>query len=358
MRYSMKFITFFFLLVISLLSGEIIYRSKSYISQDALHPDLLDAQPRPKRTLMKIEKEIEQEEQEEKILYEEMEFPRPSLEEFYNVFYLDRKGKLFVHPKSVVDLRKVANISKDSQLYYGIEKDGLDIYEFPIQTFEGIESIYYSENKNETNPKELKIFIDSKNPEIVQIELFGEPYSKGERKIFPSGTELEVTATDADSGIKAIRILNKNGDILAKADVLFEQEKEYKARFSLTNSTQELIVEVEDNVSNSVRSESIQVEIDATPPQITLNIEPQLSELQEANGLCPMFTTISALAEDKETEVSLIEYRYPNGKWKPYKSKLVLAKAGTYRIEFRAKDYFGNTSLPVYVECRVVEEAN
>lgn len=355
----MRLVLIFFVILVSVLSGDSLFRSKAYISNEQ-NIEVLDAKSnKKKRTLRVIEREVIepdtsnlQEETSERALFTSS----VELEEFLNVFYIDQNKQLFVHPKSVLDLRVVTNSPSNSLLYFGFEKDNLELYEFPIRPTEGANSIFYADRKDSTSPDSFPLIVDSQNPVIIDMELIGDVYSANAKQVFAMGTELEIKVADSDSGIKAIRVFNQRGKLISSSQILFEQKKEHTEKFSLRDPTlKHVIIEVEDNVSNIIRTEPIPVQLDGNPPIVTVQVEPTQTELEEANGICAVGTILSVNAVDSESEVTEIQYRYPNKEWRPYKSRLILANPGEYKIEFRAKDYFGNISLPVYFECTAVE---
>ncbi len=354
----MKLIFIFIIVIVSFLSGEVLFRSNAYISKDQNLEGLDSSSSKSKRTLRAIEREITEESKPDlqKETLEKDQSLSPELEEFLNVFYLNQKRQLFVHPKSVLDLRVVTSSPANSLLYFGFEKDKLELFEFPIRLPEGASFIYYANKENSPFPDSFFVIVDNQNPSIVDMELVGNVYTSKNKQVFSVGTEFNILVKDSDSGIKAIRLFNQNGTIISSSQVLFEQKKEYSKKFPLTDPTiKQMIVEVEDNVSNVFRTQPIPIEIDGNPPSLKILVEPQRTELEETNELCALGTKVSVSAQDNESEVAEIQYRYPNKDWKPYTSRLVLAKPGEYKIEFRAKDYFGNISMPVYFECNVVK---
>jgi len=358
----MKFFISFLLLLTSLLAGEIIFRSNAHIIKDKaeeveeqsletpLQPNIEET-VKKKRVLRKIERVIEPQ-----LETQERKIEDVSLENSESIYYINRSGEIFIHPKSVLDLRKILNLSQNEPLYYGLEGklDTAYIYPFRIPP-EG--SVVYYGRELEQTPSTIEVRVDSKSPEFIGFEFLGESFKRKDGQVYYGGNnlQLKVSAVDSESGIKAIRVFNENDELLFSNQALFEQEKKWETIFEISSQNfKELIFEIEDNVTNVFRSEKIPVLVDLTPPKIQIQIEPELA-LDLENETCALGSKVSIIAKDEHTQVKEIQFRYPNSDWKKYISRLILNKPGIYRMEFRAIDYFGNTSLPEYFECKVLE---
>ncbi len=357
----MKFFISFLLLLTSLLAGEILFRSNAHIIKDKaeeveeqsletpLQPNIEET-VKKKRVLRKIERIVEPQ-----LETQERKVEDVSLENSESIYYINRSGEIFIHPKSVLDLRKILNLSQNEPLYYGLEGklDTAYIYPFRIPPEGGI--VYYGRELEQT-PKTIEIQVDSKSPELVSYEFIGESFTGPNGQVYYGGNnlQLKVSALDSGSGIKSIRVLNENAELLFSNQALFEQEKKWETIFEISSQNfKALIFEIEDNVTNVFRSEKIPVLVDLTPPQVQIQIEPKLA--LDENETCALGSKVSITAKDEHTQVKEIQFRYPNSDWKKYISRLILNKPGIYRMEFRVIDYFGNTSLPEYFECKVLE---
>jgi hypothetical protein len=360
----MKFLTLFFVLITTLVAGEILFSTNENISKREMKsPEVKQSSTPeqelveetvsiPKRTLKRVEKVIEPVQPAERVMEPEVLAPDKS----ETIYYQNRKGDFFLPPSSLFDLRKIVGSSLQTPLYFGFQDTQLEKYSYPFRIPVDQNKVYYSEKKEDKTPRVLFVNVDSVNPEISSLQLDGKSYQKKETgKLYYSlGTELKVVAKDSDSGVKTIRVFDQNGIPIERTSALFEQEKNLSYTFSLNrDDTESIQIEVEDNVGNTTRSEKMQIMFDVRPPVVTLSVEPTQNGSERNNNLCALGSKIGATAKDNESEVTEIEYRYPNTDWKKYTGRLILNKPGIYRMEFRAKDFFGNTSLPEFLECRV-----
>jgi subtilisin family serine protease/pimeloyl-ACP methyl ester carboxylesterase len=170
--------------------------------------------------------------------------------------------------------------------------------------------------------------IDAKDtvPPILNLEIMG---NKGKYSWYNSDVMIELVADDEGSGVHHTEYIENDLAIVEyKEPIVFDQEGSYVI--------QALAV---DNVGNNSDLTILEIGIDKSKPESTINIEGSFGQNNWYTGT--VIATITS--EDILSGVALTQYSLDNGiTWTEYNNPINLDEEGIYTLQFRSVDNAGN----------------
>lgn len=260
----------------------------------------------------------------------------------------ETNGKLYVTGSTAFTLSVTDNLSGVARTEYRID-DGqwLPYASFAIAT-EGEHVIGFRSADNLSNQeaeKILTIIVDNTTP--VSTIAVGSPQYSANGNLYISGrTELDISATDSASGVKA----SEYGiDKAAFSD--------YAGPFSfaaLTDGGHIVVFRSADNLGNLETAKQLDVILDKTPPQTVITASPPLTA-EAVNTISPQ-TIFTLTTTDNLAGVKGIWYRIDDGQWLLYADGFTLAglKAGSHTISYSACDNVGNDEAERTISVRLI----
>lgn len=198
---------------------------------------------------------------------------------------------------------------------------------------------------NREDQQSLKIRIDNTPPTLTPTPVGRFVTGRNGYTAAPQ-FQLAVRAHDAGCGVQAVYMNLDNGGWtpLKGTALLFEKP-----------GTHHVQLMAEDILNNRSAIKQMTVTIDATPPRLVILASPA-PLVENGASVCRPGTVVSLAAEDDETQVARIEYRYsPNNEWiGSMDTRQPLQDTREFFIEARAIDSVGNTTeqIPSF-RCRV-----
>jgi hypothetical protein len=165
-------------------------------------------------------------------------------------------------------------------------------------------------------------------------------------KWYSSDIEVTLTATDGVEGTD-----------VAKVEYKLEGQdwKAYDLPFVVSNEgTTNLFFRSMDNAGNVEEAKVAVLNIDKTAPAVTCTLTGKKGDVENW-FVSDVQVELTAVDEPTSSNsgVQKIEYRYENGIWQDYSSKVTETSEGTTKVYFRAIDNVGNTSDEKMVEINI-----
>lgn len=262
-------------------------------------------------------------------------------------------NKVYFSGRTKLKLTAVDNKSGIKRLVYSIDKGSFVDYQDPfyLPNKSGIHSVdYYAvDNTENTTDKDSYmhnagiIYVDLTGP-ILSHSFTGEIFQKGDTTYIGKTTQLQLAATDPESGLQYISYSVDNT----------KEETRYKQPFALQGGGLHTVNYFGyDNVNNRNISQFL-IRLDDQAPEIYYNFSVPLinedTDTKEADKKGEVFTYPSYLAifvgaADKETGVNTITYSINKGPETPYALPIRgFKKRKEYTIKVTATDLLGNKS--------------
>ncbi|MCD6142375.1 chitobiase/beta-hexosaminidase C-terminal domain-containing protein, partial [Candidatus Bipolaricaulota bacterium] len=184
---------------------------------------------------------------------------------------------------------------------------------------------YAIDNAGNNNSTSFNVNIDREVP-VLSHSLSG---TAGNNNWYTSNVDVTLTATDASSGIDAIKYTINGGGA----------EQEYTAPFTISSNGQYTIdFYAIDNAGNTASEQSFSVKIDSTSPVSSVSI----SGTKEGN-VYTTDVTVSISRTDSMSGIAYTKYRVNGGTWTTYTAPFTLSTDGTYTVDYYSADNAGNT---------------
>ena len=148
---------------------------------------------------------------------------------------------------------------------------------------------------------------------------------------------LELTATDADSGVASVEYRAGDGDWQTYTGAVPAPEGETTYGYRATD--------VNGNVS---AEQTVSVRRDVTAPTVAASYDDQ-------DGAAEGTVAVTLTATDATSGVGSISYRVDDGAWTTYADPVEVTGAGEHVVRFAAADVAGNTSEVGEVTVRIAE---
>ncbi len=261
--------------------------------------------------------------------------------------------KIYFSGRTKLKLTAVDNKSGIKKLVYSIDKGSFVDYQDPfyLPNKSGIHSVdYYAvDNTENTTDKDSYmhnagiIYVDLTGPALSH-SFKGETFQKGDTTYIGKTTQVQLTATDPESGLQYISY-NVDSE---------NEEIRYKQPFALQGSGLHTIHYFGyDNVNNRNVGQFL-LRLDDQAPEIYYNFSVPLIN-EPASGekagkkedilTYPSYLALFVGAADKETGVNTITYSINKGKETPYAMPIRgFKKRKEYTIRVTATDLLGNKS--------------
>ena len=183
---------------------------------------------------------------------------------------------------------------------------------------------YAIDNAGNNNSTSFNVNIDREVP-VLSHSLSG---TAGSNNWYTSNVAVTLTATDASSGIDAIKYTINGG-----------AEQEYTAPFTISSNGQYTIdFYAIDNAGNTAATSSFTIKIDSTSPVSSVS----LSGTKEGN-VYTTDVTVSISRTDSMSGIAYTKYRVNGGTWTTYTAPFTLSTDGTYTVDYYSADNAGNT---------------
>ena len=183
---------------------------------------------------------------------------------------------------------------------------------------------YAIDNAGNNNSTSFNVNIDREVP-VLSHSLSG---TAGSNNWYTSNVDVTLTATDASSGIDAIKYTINGG-----------AEQEYTAPFTISSNGQYTIdFYAIDNAGNTAATSSFTIKIDSTSPVSSVS----LSGTKEGN-VYTTDVTVSISRTDSMSGIAYTKYRVNGGTWTTYTAPFTLSTDGTYTVDYYSADNAGNT---------------
>ena len=249
--------------------------------------------------------------------------------------------------RSKIILKSVDKVSGVARIYYSIDSSKNRIYQYPISTLyfkEGKHTIDYYAVDNVNNKEKIKsynFFIDRTAPILVE-EIIGNSFINNGKEYSSGRTQLKLTAVDNKADVKGIYYSIDNAEY-----------KEYKKPVYLSTSGALSIKSYAvDNVNNrSIASEQSTKNkasyIDLSGPKLSYYFKGKVFKISDT-AFVNKKTKIYLKAVDKESGLSLLNYKIDNGKEIPYSKPFSISDDNVHKVQMFGTDNVNNTSHLIF----------
>ncbi|RME93583.1 MAG: hypothetical protein D6767_00645 [Candidatus Hydrogenedentota bacterium] len=256
--------------------------------------------------------------------------------------YDDGKN-IYATSKTKFALESADNLSQTKYIEYKIDDSPYQKYQNPIKIeAEGQHRIVYRSVDQAGNVEPEKVYlviIDNSAPD-VNLSTKEELVESNGFIYGPAKVTVQITATDAYSGVKSILYATGEGDF-----------QEYKDAIILDKSGEHIIrYKAVDNLGNETEVKVFRVIVDAEAPSVT--IQPKDKLVKVGDKLYAKRDNVFTIsAKDNSSGIERIEVKIDGeAEFKPYTNPLVFNVEGNHTIEARAIDKVGNVSEVVKLE--------
>lgn len=279
----------------------------------------------------------------------EAEISTKKTESISNNIYKSPQGELYAGPDVKFQLQSQDSKSGVERIYFRLNNDPELVYTGPFRLpSEGLNRIHYfaeDKNGNREQAHVYHITLDQHAPELAFIFAADTYFEKSIYYIKPDAVIL-LEAYDDRAGLATV-VLHVDG-------VLQTYAPESAIKISREGSFL-IKAQATDHVGNRSNEIIVQGIADGKAPSVRLRgIKPADSTNTNTPIYCPKSGRLELDASDDRSGVRLIQYRRSNeSEWRQYTGTIVIPRRAqeVFKIEFRAFDRAGNTSVPGVYSC-------
>ena len=211
---------------------------------------------------------------------------------------------------------------------------------------------YYAEDvlENRESEQKLNLYVDRTSPKI-NIIWRNLPKTWNDQFMVQANNELTLRALDDESGVRNLYISLDGGienSIETGEDWTMTTKEEGKHHISAF---------AYDNVKNISKRIELSWVVDSTPPSVSVNSLPKLMTSND-KSICARNTKLEITAKDNFSEAKDLYWRKSGTEnWnlteRIFEIEKLFPYEKTIQIEFKAKDFSGNESLPLAFTCDI-----
>lgn len=274
-------------------------------------------------------------------------------------FYLDKEPPLvsvsirgenhtgasntYIASHSLLELSAIDDKAGLRDIFYSINNNRNFVkYEnpFPVSLQSGPFSIFYYsfDNLGNRSTTERKNFQMDLTPPQTAHKISGAAYTQRSTIWINSDSKIELSASDAASGLKNIHYVIGDGpeNQYNGNPISIDTEGNYLLRYFSY-----------DNVNNREGDNVFLLIVDNSPPNIQeiFSVSPSGQRNDEdgsEKNVYPQFTTLFIAATDMSSGLKDITYSLNNGRWENYQSQILCRDEGRYHIRIKATDNLGH----------------